>query len=133
MDLFSMLVMTALKLYFGIGACRIISMTFKTFGRSIKIRNRKLAEILIAYRNTWGIATSVEKRNRMSLPGLVSWVIFLPQIVFLVYDWWFFVTVRAIGRCPSEETYLLMAAAYYLAMVCRNIKEADRFRKGEIM
>ncbi len=133
MDLFSMLVMTALKLYFGIGACRTISMTFKTFGRSLKIKNRKLAEMLIAYRNTWGIATSVEKRNRMSLPGLVSYVIFLPQIAFLVYDWQLFVSSGAVGRCPSEETYLLVAAGYYIVMVSRNIKEADRFRKGEIM
>lgn len=133
MDLFSMLVMTALKLYFGIGACRIISMTFKTFCRSIKIKNRKLAEVLIAYRNTWGIATSVEKRNRMSIPGLISWVVFLPQIVFLVYDWWFFAVTGAIGRCSSEETYLLIATAYWIVMVFRNIKEAERFRKGEVM
>lgn len=130
---FSMLVMTALKLILGIGACRIISMTFKTFGRSLKIKNRKLAEMLIAHRNTWGIATSVEKRNRMSLPGLVSYVMFLPQIVFLVYDWWLFVSSGAVGLCPWEETYFLMAAGYYLVMVSRNIKEADRFRKGEIM
>lgn len=133
MDLFSMLVLTTLKLYLGIGACRIISMTFKTFSRSVTIKNRKLAGMLIAYKNTWGIATSAEKRNRMSLPGVFSYVIFLPQIAFLGYDWWCFMITGAATQCPAEETYLAVAVWYYMIAMCRKIKEADRFRKGDYL
>lgn len=62
-------------------------MTFKTFSRSITIKNKKLVAMLIAYKNTWGIETSAKKRNEMSLLGAFSYVIFLPEIVFLAYDW----------------------------------------------
>lgn len=132
MKVFSMLGWTALMLYFGIGACRILSMTFRTFGRSVTIKNRKLAVMLIACRNTWGIATSAEKRNKMSVSGLFSWVIFLPETYFLAYDWWLFMTTGAAELCPAEETYLAAAGAYYIIAVLLKISEANRFNKGEI-
>ena len=132
MGLFAMLVMTALRLWLLIGACRILSMTFRTFGRAITIKSDRLAAMLIAYKNTWGIATSPDKRNKMSLAGVFSWVVFLPEIVFLVQDWWVFIATGAAGFCPAEENYLAAAGLYYIIAVSRKITEADRFRKGEI-
>lgn len=132
MDILVMLFMTALILYFMIGACRILSMTFKTFSRSITIKNRKLAAMLIAYKNTWGIATSADKRNKMSLLGLFSYVIFLPQIVFLAYDWLFLITTGVMTQCEAEKTYLAVIGWYYAIAVCLKINEANKFKKGEI-
>lgn len=132
MDILVMLFMTALILYFMIGACRILSMTFKTFSRSITIKNRKLAAMLIAYKNTWGIATSADKRNKMSLLGLFSYVILLPQIVFFAYDWWFLITTGVMTQCEAGKTYLVVAGWYYMITVCLKINEANKFNKGEI-
>lgn len=75
MRFLAMLFIQALTLIYLIGACRILSMTFKTFSRSITIKNHKLAALLIAYRNTWNIATSAEKRNKMSLLGVFSYIV----------------------------------------------------------
>ena len=132
MDVLAMLFMTALILYFMTGACRILSMTFKTFSRSVTIKNRKLAEMLIAYKNTWGIATSTDKRNKMSLLGLLSYMIFLPEIVFLAYDWWFLITTGVMTQCEAEKTYLAVAPLYYIIAMLLKINEANKFNKGEI-
>ncbi len=132
MDVLAMLFLTALILYFMIGACRILSMTFKTFSRSITIKNRKLAAMLIAYKNTWGIATSANKRNKMSLLGLFSYVILLPQIVFFAYDWWFLITTGVATLCEAGKTYLVVVGWYYMIAVCLKINEANKFNKGEI-
>ena len=132
MRFLAMLSLKALILIFSIGACRILSMTFKTFSRSIIIKNRRLAILLIAYKNTWGITTSAEKRNKMSLLGAFSYMVLFPQIVYLVYDCWAFITTGVAEYCQAEETYLAVAGLYYLIEVSIKIKEADRFRKGKI-
>lgn len=109
-------------------------MTFKTFSRSVTIKNRKLAAMLIAYKNTWGIATSADKRNKMSLSGLFSYMIFLPEIAFLAYDWRICITtdVVPLWPCPAEGTYLAVAGWYYIIAVSLKINEANKFKKGEI-
>ena len=129
-----MLFMQILILRFSIGACRVLSMTFKTFSRSITIKNNKLSSMLIAYKNTWGIATSAEKRNKMSLLGAFSYILFFPQIVFIVYDWWVYFTtgVPALWATEAEETYLVAAGLFYAIAVSIKIAEADRFQKGKI-
>lgn len=132
-DILVKLFMTALILTGFIGSCRILSMTFKTFSRSITIKNRKLAAMLIAYKNTWAISTSPEKRNKMSLLGAFSYIVFLPEIAFLAYDWWVFIkTGVVLFCCSAEETYLALAPWFYAIGLSLKITEADRFRKGKI-
>lgn len=64
--------------------CRINAMAFKSFTKTYTIRNRKLVEILIAEENLWGVSTSLDKRNKMSMLGIVSYILFLPQIYFYI-------------------------------------------------
>lgn len=85
MDFFLMLLVTVMVPTWYILPSRIISMTFNSFSKSITIKNDKWAELLIAEKNTWGIATNSKKRNKMSLWGLIGYVVFLPQIVFMPY------------------------------------------------
>lgn len=132
MKIFAMIFMTILILWLLIGSCRILSMTFKTFGRSVTIKNERLAEMLIAHKNTWGIATSAEKRNKMSWLGIFSYIIFLPEIFFVGYDWWIYITTGVVGLCSAEEDYLAIAAIYYTIAILRNITEANKFDKGKI-
>lgn len=132
MKIFAMIFMTIILLWLLIGSCRILSMTFKTFSRSVTIKNEKLAEMLIAHKNTWGIATSAEKRNKMSWLGIFSYLIFLPEIFFIGYDWWIYITTGMVGVCSAEETYLSIAGIYYIIAISRKITEANKFDKGEI-
>lgn len=132
MPLLAILIMTALKLYCLIGSSRVISMTFKTFGRSITIKNKKLADALIADKNTWGIATSAEKRNKMSLSGAFAYMLALPEIIFLVYDWYLFMKTAVVGWCPGEEPYLAVVTPYYIVGLLLNIHAANKFSKGEL-
>lgn len=133
MRFFAMLCLQIITMYFFIGACRILSMTFKTFSRSITIKNKKLATLLIAYKNTWGITTSPQKRNKMSLLGAFSYIVFLPQIVFLGYDLWIYFTTGVAKFCYAEETYLAGAGLYYIIAVSVKITEADKYNKGKIL
>ena len=132
MRFLAMLFLQAIILFYSIDACRILSMTFKTFCRSITIKNYRLAAMLIAYKNTWRISTSPEKRNKMSLLGAFSYIVFIPQIFFVVYDWWVYFTTGTAELCSSEETYLAIVGLYYIIAVCIKIKEADNFQKGKI-
>lgn len=132
MKIFAMIFMTIILLWLLIGSCRILSMTFKTFSRSVTIKNEKLAEMLIAHKNTWGIATSAEKRNKMSWLGIFSYLIFLPEVFFIGYDWWIYITTGMVGVCSAEETYLSIAGIYYIIAISRKITEANKFDKGEI-
>lgn len=69
MELFLMLLTTAMVPVWYIWPSRIVSMTFKSSGWSVTIKNDKLARMLIAEKNTWGTATFRGKRNKMSLWG----------------------------------------------------------------
>lgn len=132
MKLFVMLFMTLLILYLLIGSCRVLSMTFKTFCRSITIKNDRLAAMLIAYKNTWGIKTDAAKRNKMSIPGVISYIIFLPEIFLLAYDWWVFITTGVATQCPEEKTYFAFTGWYYIIALIVKINEANKFDKGDI-
>lgn len=91
MNFLLMLLVTVMVPTWYILPSRIISMTFNLFSKSITIKNDKWAEWLIAEKNTWGIATDSKKRNKMSLWGLIGYVVFLPQIVFILYNWWVYI------------------------------------------
>lgn len=107
-------------------------MTFNTFGRSITIKNDKWAELLIAEKNTWGIATNPRKRNKMSLWGVIGYVMFLPQIFFIPYNWWVYIETGSGKWCEAEQLYLWVAILYYLVALITKLKEAIKFSKGEI-
>lgn len=132
MKLLVMLFMTLLTLYLLIGSCRVLSMTFKTFCRSITIKSDRLAEMLIAYKNTWGIKTSADKRNKMSILGIISYIIFLPEIFLLAYDWWVFITTGVATHCTAEQTYFAFAVWYYIIALIVKINEANKFERGDI-
>ncbi|MDE6759336.1 MAG: hypothetical protein K2J90_01510 [Lachnospiraceae bacterium] len=132
MRFLAMLFMEVLILIYSIGACRVLSMTFKTFSRSITIKNKKWAAILIAYKNTWGIATSAKNRNKISLLGVFSYIVFFPQAFFFAYDWWVYFTTGVTELCSAEKTYLSVVGLYYIIAVSIKIKEADNFEKGKI-
>ena len=127
-----MLLVTFLWPGFLFWMCRINAMTFRTFGRSITIKNRKIARALIAEKNTWGIETSVEKRNRMSVLGVISYILLLPEIAFVIYDWWIFVSTKIAEQVWAEELYIIVTVWFYVVAISINIVEADRFRKGKI-
>lgn len=132
MRFLAMLFMEILILIYSISACRVLSMTFKTFGRSITIKNNKWAAMLIAYKNTWGIATSAPNRNKISRIGIFSYMVFFPQPFFFAYDWWVYFTTGVAELCSAEQSYLLVVGLYYMIAVSIKIKEADNFEKGKI-
>lgn len=132
MDFILMLLVTAMVPTCCILPSRIISMTFSTFSRFITIKNDKWAELLIAEKNTWGIATDSEKRNKMSIYGLIGYVMFLPQIVFLPYNWWVYIETGEGKWCDAGQLYLAVAMLYYFIALSIKLKEAIKFRKGEI-
>ncbi|RKJ18227.1 hypothetical protein D7X48_19065 [bacterium D16-50] len=132
MDFFLMLLVTVMVPTWYILPSRIISMTFNSFSKSITIKNDKWAELLIAEKNTWGIATNPKKRNKMSLWGLIGYVIFLPQIVFMPYNWWFYIKTRSGQWCEAEKLYLAVTMLYYFVALFIKMKEAIKFSKGEV-
>ncbi len=117
---------------FIIVACRINSITFKSFVRTLTIKNRKIARILIAEKTTWGISTSCDKRNKMSILGIVSWIIFLPEIFLYLYDWWIFLTTGVAGYCDMEMIYFYIVRWFYLITMCIKAGESGKYQKGDI-
>lgn len=132
MNLILMLLVTGMVPAWYILPSRIISMTFHSFSKSITIKNHKWAVLLIAEKNTWGIATDPGKRNRMSLWGLIGYVLFLPQIVFMPYNWWVYMKTGTGEWCEAEKFYLMAATLYYLVALSIKLKEAIKFSKGEV-
>lgn len=132
MDLFLMLLVTVMIPIWYIWPSRIISMTFNTFSRSITIKNDNWAELLIAEKNTWGIATDPKKRNKMSLWGIIGYILLLPQIAFMPYNWWVFIETGSGKWCEAEQSYLMIAMLYYLIVLFIKLNEAIKFDKGEI-
>ncbi|MBD5465746.1 MAG: hypothetical protein HDR22_08005 [Lachnospiraceae bacterium] len=127
-----MLLMTLVSHPFMIAACRMNAITFKSFTKTLTIRNRKIARILIAEKTTWGVSTSREKRNKMSILGIVSWIIFLPQAYFYVYDWWIFITTGVTKDFELENKYLAIAWLFYIIAVSIKDSESGKYRKGDI-
>ena len=132
MNLILMLLVTGMVPAWYILPSRIISMTFHSFSKSITIKNPKWAKLLIAEKNTWGIATDPRKRNKMSLWGLIGYVVFLPQIVFMPYNWWVYMKTGTGEWCETEKFYLMAAMLYYLVALSVKLKEAIKFSKGEV-
>ena len=127
-----LLLETAIILCEFIWPCRIISMVFNTFSRSITIRNDKLAEMFIAENNSWGISTDLRKRNKMSLWGVFGYMLFLPMIVLIPYSWWFCMETESLKWSDGVLNYCCLALVYYIIALLKNISEANKFRKGEI-
>lgn len=87
---------------------------------------------MIAEKTTWGVSTSREKRNKMSILGIVSWILFLPQVYFYVYDWWIFITTGAAKDFKLENTYLAIVWWFYVIAVCIKAGESDKYQKEDI-
>jgi len=133
MGLFLMVLTTIAVSVWYICPSRIISMTFRTFGWSVTIKNDRLAEALIAEKNTWGVAADPAKRNQMSLWGVVSYLVFLPQIAFFLYNWYVFFETGSVKWCQAERTYFAMAMLFYVIGMIRKVREGKRFSKGELI
>lgn len=132
MHFFLMLLVTIMVPAWYILPSRTISMTYNTFSKSITIKNDKWAKLLIAEKNMWGITTEPEKRNKMSIWGLIGYMVLLPQIVFLPYNWWRYMRTGS-GQCGElEQLYLWIAMLYYVVGLTVKLKEAIKFSKGEI-
>ena len=129
MDLFMMILTTVMVPIWYIYPSRIISMTFQSSRRSITIKNVKLAELLIAEKNTWGIETDPGKRNKMSLWGVISYILVLPQIAFLPYNWWVYIKTGSGQWCEAEQSYLRTAMMYYMIALIIKLREAIKFQK----
>lgn len=127
-----MLLVTAMIPTWYILPSRIISMTFNTFNKSITVKNDKWAKLLIAEKNTWGIATDSRKRNKMSIWGVIGYVVFFPQIVFLSYNWWVYIEIGVGKWGDIELLYLVTAMLYYFIALYIKLKEAIKFSEGEI-
>ena len=132
MDWFRMLLVTFMWPSFVFWMCRINAMTFKSLSRSITIKNEKLAGMLIAYKNTWGISTSVNKRNKLSILGMISYLLFFLEIPFIIYDWWIFLSTGRAEQCFAEETYMAVTVWFYLIALSIKTIEASKFSKGKI-
>ena len=122
------LVFPAMMIY----ACRINAMTFKSVTRSFTIRNKKLAKILIAEETTWEVSTSSDKRNKMSVLGIVSYILFLPQICFYIFDLWIFITTGDTKWCELEKVYHAITGYYYLITLTIKNGESGKYQKGDI-
>ncbi|MCM1161536.1 MAG: hypothetical protein NC412_09960 [Roseburia sp.] len=122
------LVLPAMMIY----VCRINAMTFKSFTKTYTIRNRKLAEILIAEENPWGVSTSRDKRNKMSMLGIVSYILFLPQIYIYIYNVWRFIRTGDIMWGDLEQEYLGIMVLFYTFTLARKKIESEKYQKGEI-
>lgn len=68
----------------------------------------------------------------MSLWGLIGYVIFLPQIVFMPYNWWFYIKTGSGQWCEAEKLYLAVTMLYYFVALFIKMKEAIKFSKGEV-
>ena len=112
--------------------CRINAMTFKSITKTYTIRNRKLVEILIAEENLWGVSTSLDKRNKMSMLGIVSYILFLPQIYFYIYNIWLFITTGDPRWCELEQAYITTMFFYYTITLVIKKVESGKYQKGEI-
>ena len=112
--------------------CRINAITFKSFVRTATIKNKRLVVMLIAEKTTWGVSTSYDKRNKMSMLGIFSYVLFLPEIYFLAYDWWVFITTGVAEICKLEKIYLGIMIWFYFITVCIKAGESGKYRKGDI-
>lgn len=112
--------------------CRINAMTFKSFTRTLTIKNRKLARILIAEKNTWGVSTNRDKRNKMSMLGVVSYILFLPQIYIYIHNVWRFIRTGNTMWDELEQNYLGIMSAYYLITLAFKKVESEKYQKGEI-
>lgn len=132
MDFIMTLLVTIMIPIWYIFPSRIISMTFNTFSRSITIKNDKWAKLLIAEKNVRGIATNPRKRNKMSIWGVIGYMIFLPQVVFMPYIWWRYMRTGLGQWCEPELSYLWTAMLYYAIALAVKLKEAIKFSKGEI-
>lgn len=132
MDLFFTILGTVMVPIWYIWPSRIISMTYKTFSKSITIKNAKLAKMLIAEKNTWRIATDPSKRNKMSLWGVIGYMVFLPQIAFMPYNWWGYIQTGSGQWCEAEQSYCAVAMLYYFIALNIKLTEAIKFSKGEI-
>lgn len=132
MGIMKMLVVTFFYPSFLFWMSRINAMTFKSFCRTITIKNEKMARILIAYKNTWGIATSIDKRNKMSIKGIISYILFFIEICFVLYDWWIFINTGVAENCSIEKNYIIMSIFFYLIALSTNIVEGDKFKKGKL-
>lgn len=130
--IFLMLLVSLIAPTIMISSCRVNSITFKSFTRTLTIKNRRLAKILIAEKSAWGVSTSQDKRNKMSILGVVSWILFLPQIYFYLFDWWVFITTGVTRYCETEKTYLYLVNWFYLITSCIKASESDKYRKGDI-
>ena len=132
MHLFFMLLVTIMVPTWYILPSRIISMTYNTFSRAITIKSDKWAKLLIAEKNMWGIATNPGKRNKMSIWGVIGYMVFLPQIVFVPYHWWGYMRTGSGQWSELEQSYLWIAMLYYAIAMTVKLKEAIKFSKGEI-
>ena len=132
MHVILMLLVTIMVPTWYIYPSRIISMTFNTFSRSITINNDRWAEVLIAEKNTWGITTDPDKRNKMSIWGVIGYLVFLPQIIFMPYHWWRYIRTGSGQWCEPELFYLWVAMLYYAIALTVKLREANKFSKGDI-
>lgn len=101
----------------------------KSFTRTCTIRNRKLAETLIAEENLWGVSTSLDKRNKMSMLGIISYILFLPQIYFYIYNIWIFITTGAPRWCELEQVYITIIFFYYTITLYIKRSNPDDIKK----
>ncbi len=122
------LVFPAMMIY----ACRINAMTFKSFTRAYTIKYNKLTSILIAKKTTWEVSTSRDKRNKMSVLGIVSYILVLPQIYFYIYNFWIFITTGHTKWCELEKAYNAIMCFYYLITLTIKNSESGKYQKGEI-
>ena len=87
---------------------------------------------MIAEKNTWGISTSRDKRNKMSMLGLVSYILFLPQIYIYIHNVWRFIKTGSTMWDEQEQTYIGIMSAYYLITLAIKKIESGKYQKGEI-
>lgn len=125
-----MLLVTIVLLPLMFEICKLNAMTFKTFGKSITIKNVALARILIADENLWRIKTSPDKRNKMSMSGIISYILFVPEIFFTIYDWWNYFSTGTTIYGAVEKNYFTVTMLFYVILLAKKTTEANKFNKG---
>ena len=68
----------------------------------------------------------------MSLLGIFSYMVLIPYIVFIGYDFGVYFTTGVLEWCLAEKVYLRIALIYYIITMFIKLAEANKFNKGEL-
>ena len=102
---------------------RLNAMVYRRYSHNITIKNRIVAKIFIAQKNTWDIRTDEDLCNHMSLLGIVSYLLDV-LLAFLC----FYLDEKDKGLLVLYVVFLLV---FFMITVSVKIVEAWKFKRDK--